>query len=116
MHFFRPFASRNHYSEILYSYPETSQYLKIPDQLSDPAFEIQYGAYSEHVMLSLNRMFWRPDTFPHLTEIVLGREVINTSLQMTGENGKHVSTNLFRSLGIACPNLKVKNPWTYSSE
>ncbi len=101
--------------QVMTTYPELQSYLEIPGELSRLATAepdrdgVQYGAFSEHLVMALGEMFTVRGVggFPKLTEIVLGREACNTSLRMTGRDGRDISAELFRGIGMACPNLKV---------
>ena len=75
----RNFAIQKNYFEVLTRYPEMLPYLEIPGKLSSEGAEHHYGAYAEHLVLSLGEMFnYNVGAFPYLTELVLGREACNT--------------------------------------
>ena len=112
----RTFAIRNNHFDVLTSYPETLHYLEIPDRLSDIAdkeHQYEYCGFSENLMARLTDIFDNPmDSFPKMTEIVLGREALNTMFKMKSNNGSandgaSISVGFFRGIGRNCPNLRI---------
>jgi hypothetical protein len=73
-HFFRSFAIRNSHFDVLTTYNDTSAYLEIPEYLSaaaDPENPVQYGGFSEHLMMMIGEVFRSLDRFERMTEIYL---------------------------------------------
>ena len=108
----RTFAIRNNHFDVLTSYPETLHYLEIPGKLSGVAgseYQYEYGGFSEHLMVAITDIFdYRFDSFPKMSEIILGREAINTMFKMKSSgDGSCVSVSFFRGIGRCCPNLRV---------
>ena len=94
---------------MITAYKETQKYLNLPGEFSKDANGKRYEAYSEHVMLAMEELLSSSSLkFPHLTEILFSRELVDSSLSMTNESGRKVSNELFRSIGHACPNLRVR--------
>ena len=108
----RTFAVRNNHFDVLTSYPETLHYLEIPEKLSSVAgseYRYEYGGFSEHLMVALAGIFDNQfNSFSKMTEIVLGREALNTMFKMKNtSDGSSVSVALFRNIGRSCPNLRI---------
>ena len=74
----RQMATKRSVYDVLTSYNELVGYLEVPGMLSENAGGQQFGAFSEHLILSLGELFSFGHWFPRLTEIVLGREACNT--------------------------------------
>ena len=104
----RMLASKKSHFEVLTKHEELFSYLHIPAKLSSTAYQQEFGAYAEHLVMSLGQMF-SSAIFSKLTELVLGREACNTSLQERAglSNKKDISIELFRRIGQSCPNIKV---------
>jgi hypothetical protein len=67
----------------------------------------QYGAFSEHLMMSVCDIFSDGEKFPRMTEIILGNEACSTSFKMKNKYGQCISIAIFKGIGVSCPNLKV---------
>jgi hypothetical protein len=108
----KTFAIRNNHFDVLTSYPETLHYLEIPGKLSSVAgseYQYEYGGFSEHLMVALTGIFDNQfGSFPKMTELILGREALNTMFKMKNpRDGSSVSVSFFRGIGRSCPNLRI---------
>jgi len=107
----RRFAFQNYNMHVLNMYEETSKYYSIPRALSaaaKPDSSFATCPFSEDLIFSLCDVFqFGRGHFDKLTEIQLGREVINTNLDISDPSGRPINVELFSAIGTSCPNLRV---------
>ena len=76
---------------MLTTYNDTAAYLEIPGYLSaaaDPENPIQYGGFSEHLMMMIGEVFHGLDRFEKMSEIYLDSEACNTLLKMSNNRNR----------------------------
>jgi len=107
----RRFAYQNYNVHVLNMYEETSKYYTIPRALSSaakPDSSFATCPFSEDLIFSLCDVFqFGRGHFDKLVEIQLGREVINTNLDISDPSGRPINVELFSAIGTSCPNLRV---------